>query len=90
MDDIILTPVPSVLVRPLGDGAILLDSISGSVYQLNRVGVEVWELLSSATTAAVICDTLATRYSLDRGRVERDVERLLAGLRTAGLVSPRG
>jgi hypothetical protein len=78
---------PDVEVRPLQDGAVLVNLRSGAVFETNRVGAEVWTLVSQGADAADICDTLSRRYSVDRSRLEADVTGLIESMSNAGLIA---
>jgi Coenzyme PQQ synthesis protein D (PqqD) len=87
-DNSVLFPATGVQAQPFEDGAVLLDTRSGAVYQLNRVGVDIWSQLCSGATMATIHEVITERYSIPQDQAERDVRNLIAALAKAGLVSP--
>jgi hypothetical protein len=62
---------------PAGRGAILLDTSSGAVLELNESAAFVWERKLSGEPLGVIVDALAARYALPLGAARRDVEQVL-------------
>jgi hypothetical protein len=75
-----LSPCGDVAVRSVDDGAVLVDMRSGSCFELNRVGYEIWQLVAGGTTEATICAALVERYGHPRERVDADVRQLLGAL----------
>ena len=85
--DLRLIPRRNVQAQTIGDGsAVLIDLGSGSVFELNRVGAEVWNLLGPGATLETICLALRQRYPDGAPTLEADVRELLGVLREAGLV----
>lgn len=81
-DDAVLTE--------LRDGTgVLLDLRSRFYFTLNRTGVLVWKLLGEGApdVGAVASDVAARFPGVDPAGVRRDVEALLAELRSEGLVA---
>jgi hypothetical protein len=75
-----------VSVRSLGDGAVLVNMTTGTCFELNRVGFEIWELLAGGATPKSICDALSKRYGTPQETLAPDVQRLLEALRQHELV----
>jgi hypothetical protein len=78
-----------VVERSIEDGAVLVDMTSGRCWELNRLGVEVWSLLSNGQDLQGICDLLAGRYSVVPATLMSDVIDLARTLLTAQLVDLR-
>jgi hypothetical protein len=76
-----------VMARETSNGAVLVDVVSGSCWELNPVGAALWALLESPTTLRRICELLRARYDVAGGVVEQDVLAIAAELAKAGLVS---
>jgi coenzyme PQQ synthesis protein D (PqqD) len=81
-----LLPRQEVAAREINDGAVLVNMGSGACFELNRVGFEIWKLLSPGTTVAGICAALDGRYAIDRALLASDVRSLVDALVGAGLV----
>jgi hypothetical protein len=85
-DDARIAPRGAVQVRPLEDGAVLVDMSSGACFELNVVGFEVWKCLGQGQSVTEICATLAGRYNVDPDVIGADVRSLITSLVAAGLV----
>ncbi|MFE7190290.1 PqqD family peptide modification chaperone [Kitasatospora sp. NPDC057541] len=76
------------LVRE-SEAAVLLDKKSGRYFRLNRIGADVFDLLSARKSPEEITETLLARFPAARERIPDDVRRLLGQLRAAGIVVDR-
>jgi hypothetical protein len=68
-------------------GIALLDGDSGEYWNLNPTGALVLRTLLEGGTPADAVQALVERYDVDLGAASRDVQDLLGGLRSAGLVA---
>jgi hypothetical protein len=73
---------------PAGRGAILLDTSSGAVLELNESAAFVWERKLSGEPVGDIVDALAARYALPLGAARHDVERVLEPPREGSAENP--
>lgn len=71
---------------PLDDGLVLYEPVAGTVFLLNRTGVEIWSLCDGTRTGREIARHLATAYGIDPREAVGDVEELLVNLAGAGLL----
>lgn len=78
---------PEVLSQPLGDETVLLDLRSGLYYSLNAVATRMWDLMAERGETSSIVAVMVDEHDVDEARVEADLERLLARLERAGLVT---
>jgi hypothetical protein len=67
-------------------GVALLDEDSGEYWNLNPTGALVLRTLLEGGTSAEAIQALAEQFDVDAGTAGRDVEDLVGGLRSAGLV----
>jgi hypothetical protein len=67
-------------------GTTLLDEDSGQYWNLNPTGVLVLRTLLEGGTLAQAVQELTTQYAVDAETAGRDVEDLVEGLHSAGLV----
>jgi len=67
-------------------GTTLLDEDSGQYWNLNPTGVLVLRTLLEGGTPAQAVQELTAQYAVDADTATRDVEDLVGGLHSAGLV----
>jgi Coenzyme PQQ synthesis protein D (PqqD) len=67
-------------------GIALLDEDNGQYWNLNPTGGFVLRTLLDGGTPSQAVQALTEQYAVDADTAGRDVEDLLAGLRSAGLV----
>ena len=68
-------------------GIALLDGDSGEYWNLNPTGALVLRTLLEGGTSTDAAQALAESYDVDAGTASRDVQDLLGGLYSAGLVA---
>jgi hypothetical protein len=68
-------------------GTALLDEDSGEYWNLNPTGALVLRTLLEGGTSTDAVQALVERYDVDADSASRDVQDLLGGLRSAGLVA---
>lgn len=68
-------------------GQVLLDERTGRYWQLNPTGVVVVRTLLDGADENTAVATLTAAYEVDEAQARQDVSALVAGLRTAGLVT---
>jgi hypothetical protein len=68
-------------------GIALLDEDSGEYWNLNPTGALVLRTLLEGGTSTAAAQALAETYDVDADTASRDVQDLLSGLRSAGLVA---
>lgn len=78
---------PSVVVQRMASGAILMDSVTGDCFELNAVGVEVWNEIERGIPPAEIIAAVAKNHRVDASRVAADIRSLLSNLHSHGIVS---
>ncbi|MFJ2775128.1 PqqD family peptide modification chaperone [Kitasatospora sp. NPDC087315] len=86
-----MTPrvVPHVTLVRESEAAVLLDKKSGKYFRLNRLGADVFDLLSAGQSPEEITETLRKRFPEARERIPDDVLRLVEQLRAARIVVDR-
>ena len=67
-------------------GIALLDEDSGQYWNLNPTGALVLRMLLDGGTSAQAVQALTEQYAVDADTASQDVEELLGGLHSAGLV----
>jgi coenzyme PQQ synthesis protein D (PqqD) len=68
-------------------GIVLLDEDSGEYWNLNPTGALVVRTLLDGGSTADAVRTLTVEYAVDPGTARADVDELVDGLRSAGLVT---
>lgn len=68
-------------------GQVLLDERSGHYWQLNPTGVIVVRALLDGADENAAVAVLTSTYEVEEAQARQDVTVLVAGLRTAGLVT---
>jgi len=58
----------------------------GSIYTLNSIGKDVWELMDGKRDVAAILGALGEEYEVDFGTLSADVQALLADMQAEGLI----
>ena len=71
------------------DGAIVLDVQQGQLFNLNRVGSRILELLESGSAESDIVNVISRDFNSSREVVENDVREFIESLRKHKLVSER-
>ncbi len=82
-----IAPVAAIVVRPVPDGAMLVDLGRGHCWQVNRLGAEIWFLLDGRRTLRDVCEVLRTSYDVAAEVLERDVLAMVEDLLTQGMVT---
>jgi hypothetical protein len=78
--------VPSVMMRPIDDGGVLVDVDRGTCWELNLTGRWIWEQVISTAPLVEIGKNLSQRYGISIEAARHDLLRLIEELARAGLV----
>lgn len=78
-----------VVINDIEDGLLVVNLDTGKTWKLNRVGAIVCHAIDQGREVASVVAELAVQYRVDEAVVRRDVDALVAALRTEGLVEPR-
>jgi hypothetical protein len=76
-----------VMLRQLGDEAVILDMASGSYFGLDPVGARIWQLLVQPMSFAEIVERLVREYNVTPGQAESDLVHFVEELKVNGLLS---
>jgi hypothetical protein len=71
------------------DGAIVLDVQQGQMFNLNRVGSRMFELLEMGSAEPDIVDAISQEFGASRETVENDVREFIGTLKKNRLVTER-
>jgi len=72
--------------RQVGDETVILDLSSGMYFSLDRVGAEIWQLLTEGHRLDSIVTTMLARYEVAEDQLRQDVTHLVDELLSRGLV----
>jgi hypothetical protein len=84
---VVLTLRAGVSTADTDYGTTLLDERSGDYFTLNPSAALVLRTLLAGGSAAEAVTALRTEYAVDEPTANADVDELLSGLRSAGLVA---
>ena len=75
-----------VIMRVVGDDAVLLDMEAGKYFGLNDVGAEIWNLLEAGSTLSEIQNAIEAKFDVDNPTLMLDLAKLLENLLEAKLI----
>ena len=81
-----VTVAPDVLIRIVGDEAVLLNLKTEMYLGLDAVGTRMWTVLSDAPSLQAAYDVLLEEYAVVPDRLRQDLEAFLSKLLEQGLV----
>jgi hypothetical protein len=83
--------IPGFMEAEVDEEIVALSIEKGTCYSLNPVGSHIWRMLANPIRVADICKALVLEYQVDPETCEREVLRLLAELRSEGMIgTPSG
>ena len=77
---------PDVLMRVVGDEAVLVNLQSQQYLGLNPVGTRMWSVLSSACSIQAAYDELLQEYEVEPARLRADLEEFIGQLLSQALI----
>lgn len=83
-------PHPDVLVRRVGEEAVLVHMGRNEIFALNPTGARLWELLSEGRSRSEAVDQLTTEFDASEATIEREADSFMALLEGEGLVELEG
>jgi Coenzyme PQQ synthesis protein D (PqqD) len=81
-----VTTAPDVMIRIVGDEAVILNLKSELYLGLNPVGTRIWMVLHDAPSIQAAYDSLLTEFEVEPERLHQDMDELLAQLLAQGLI----
>jgi hypothetical protein len=76
-----------VICRQLGDTAVLVHLGTNEIFELNRTGYRIWQLLTEGKDRAAIQLVLAQEFTVSGEQLEREIGDLLSQLSDRQLVT---
>lgn len=77
---------PDAVYRPLDDGGVVLDVVTGAYFELNSTGRVLWERLSAGESLDSIVMVMTDEFGVDRATAERDLAEFIQALRDRSLI----
>jgi hypothetical protein len=78
---------PNVLFKRLGDQMVLFNLDTDHFYELSGSAARFWELLHAGHDSVKAGEQMLAEFDVDLVQLTREIEALLASLRSEGLVS---
>jgi hypothetical protein len=76
----------SVILRAVGEEAVLLNLNTNQYYSLNPVGLRMLEILTQSATSGQALATLLEEYAVEPAELESDLHELQEQLLSQGLI----
>jgi hypothetical protein len=83
-------PHPEVLVRRVGEEAVLVHMGRNEIFALNPTGARLWELLSEGRSRSEAVDQLKAEFDASEETIRQEADRFMALLEREGLVEHEG
>jgi hypothetical protein len=78
-----------VMVRQVGDEAVLLNLKTEKYLGLDGISNRIWQVLTTGATVQTAYDTLLSEFEVDPERLRKDLEEFVRELLEFGLVEQR-
>jgi hypothetical protein len=78
---------PNVLAQELGGEAVLVNLENETYYSLNKVGSQMWQLLTEQGDVETATQQLLQTFAVDESTLRQDVARLVDELIQEGLLA---
>ena len=79
-------PHADVIARQLGDGAVLVHLGTNTIFELNRTGARIWDLLIEGLGIDAIAGRLVDEFDVELPMASREVHQLIDRLSATGLL----
>jgi hypothetical protein len=81
-----ITTAPDVMLRIIGDEAVILNLKSELYLGLNPVGTRIWTVLHDAPSIQSAYESLLAEFDVEPARLRQDMDELLDQLLAQGLI----
>jgi hypothetical protein len=85
-----LVPAEDVVAELAGDRMVLIHMDTNRIFELNRTGARVWELLQDGEDADGIVRTMLDEFDVENARLQQEVDAVLQRLEAEKLVRRDG
>jgi Coenzyme PQQ synthesis protein D (PqqD) len=79
-------PQPDVVSRRLDDQTVLVNLRTNRIFELNRTGARLWDLLGEGSSESQIVERLLAEFDVPQEQLEREVRELIDSLLDEGLI----
>ena len=80
-------PNPDVIAQQVGDDTVLVHLETNRIYELNRTGARLWELVQAGLDRDQIQQELLREFDVEEAELAGEIDSFLAQLIGANLVS---
>ena len=80
-------PSPDVVAQRVGTQVVLVHLHTNQIYELNRTGARLWELVNAGCDREELQDHLAAEFEIDKEQLAAEIEPFLALLLREELVT---
>jgi hypothetical protein len=80
-------PQPDVVSRGLDEQTVLVNLRTNRIFELNRTGARLWDLLGEGSSESQIVERLLAEFEVPQEQLEREVRALIDSLLDEGLIS---
>jgi hypothetical protein len=81
-----VTSAPDVMLRVIGDEAVILNLKRELYLGLNPVGTRMWTVLQSSPTVQAAYEALLEEFEVEPERLRQDLDQLLDQMLEQGLI----
>jgi hypothetical protein len=85
-DDSVIARSATLVAAQVGDQTMLMDLDSGTMFQLNRTGARIWDLVETPRSLADLVATLEQSFPGGGDTLRDDVAAFVAQMRETGLL----
>jgi hypothetical protein len=77
---------PDTVYNALNDQSVLINMRTNEIYELNQTGARFWDLLCAGHHRARIQQLMLQEFDVDEAILDREIEALIASLKSSGLI----
>ena len=85
-DHNIIQRTPDLITADVEGESVVLNSVTGTFYQLNASAARIWDLVETPQTPAALVTQLVARFDVTAEQCRADVLHLIDSLQQRGLV----
>ena len=86
-DTSIIRRMPDLITADVGGESVVLNSVTGTFYQLNVSAARIWDLIETPQSLAALIAQLTERFEVTPKQCRADVIELIVSMQERGLVA---